>query len=270
MHHRTRRRLEYGGLGLLGAAALVSVGLTFAGGPGREPRPVADKVARYYANPPTPTVASESPLKVTPADQIRQRVTGTAPLTVSIFGDSTGNDADEWVELWAKDLAANATVTVNHWKESARVWPVTSYGKAARSVAIWNGSEPGSTGAYARQRFEAMQPVKPDLIIYSYGHNASPAGAAGDIDALQRMAESRWGVVPFVVTLQNASRGIYQAVSAKSVADLKTWAEPRHIPTLNIETVIRAQNLDALLLDEVHPNKQGSRLWADKVVEVLG
>lgn len=236
-----------------------------------EPPPVSDKVAEYYSNPPKPTVAQEEPLKVTRLEDIQALVTGRAPLTISVLGDSTGNDAEEWVELWAKDLAVSATVTVNHWKEGAPIWPVTSYGDGERPVAIWNGSMPGSNGMYARERFQAMQPVKPDLIIYNYGHNMSASGVVGDIDALQRMAETRWGGgLPFVVTLQNASRGKYQAVSAQSVADLKAWAGPRNIPTIDIESVIPAQNLEALLLDEVHPNKQGSRLWAEAVNIALG
>lgn len=255
---------------ILTAAAMAAAFASIAGCGLQGPPPVSDKVAQYYSNPPKPTVAPEVPLKVVPLATIRKIVEGAGPLTISVLGDSTGNDADEWVELWAQSLAADATVSVRHWKEGATVWPVTSYGSGDRPIAIWNGSQPGSNGAYARERFQFMQPVRPDLIIYNFGHNASPNGTSADIEALQRMAEARWGKPPFVVTLQNAARGSYKAVTDKSISDLKAWATPRKVPLLDVQSVIPAESLDGLLVDDVHPNKQASRLWADKVEEVLG
>lgn len=256
--------MKLGGIVALSAALVLS-------GCAHTPPPVSDKVAQYYSNPPEPTLNQVQPLKVTPLADIQGLVSGDAPLTVSVLGDSTGNDAGEWVELWAQHLGATNSVTVHRWTQGAATWPVTTYGEGKRVVNIWNGSEPGSNGMFARERFHAMQPVKPDLVIYNYGHNDSPSGAASDVEALQRMAEARWGAgLPFVVTLQNASRGKYQRVSAKSVSEQKAWAVQRGVPVIDIESTISEQNLDELLFDEVHPNQQGSRFWADKVAEALG
>jgi lysophospholipase L1-like esterase len=248
------------------AGAVASVAL-----PGATPPPVSDKVAEYYSNPPTPTVKSLEPVQVTPLADINALVTGLGPLTVSVLGDSTGNDDGEWVRLWAQHLAADATVTVHTWKEGAAKWPAVTYGTGARTVTIWNGSMPGSNGLYARQSFAALQPQRPDLVIFNYGHNTSTSGTRADVETLQRMAQTRWkAAVPFAVTLQNASRGQYRAVSAQSVKDLRAWTSEQKIPVVDIESVIPAQNLDALLLDDVHPNQQGSKLWADKIIQTLG
>lgn len=241
-----------------------------------EPPPISEKVQKYYdenvanAKAALPSTTA-TPLTVTPLDAIRARVADDKPLTVSVLGDSTGNDAGEWVDLWARHLAANATVTLHTWKEGAATWPTVTYGSSERKVTIWNGSQPGSSGDYARTRLLLMQPEKPGLVIYNYGHNVSPNGTANDEESLQRSANTQWGAqIPFVVTLQNAARGKYAAGSDKSVADLKAWGEPKKVPLIDIRSEITAQDLEALLLDEVHPNKQGSQIWADKVIETLG
>lgn len=256
--------MKLGGILAL-VAALVLTGCA------HEPPPVSDKVAQYYSNPPTPAVKPVEPVQVTPLPDINALITGPGPLTVNVLGDSTSNDDGEWVHLWAKHLAADATVTVHTWKEGAASWPVVTYGEGERKVTIWNGSMPGSNGMYARQSYPVMQPERPDLVIYNYGHNASTSGTRADVETLQRMTQARWGsAVPFVVTLQNASRGKYQAVSVQSVEELKAWTSAQGIPVIDIESVISAQSFDALLLDDVHPNRQGSEVWAEKVIEVLG
>jgi len=235
------------------------------------PPPVSDKVAEYYSHPPTPTIAAPAPLEVTPLDGIRASIASDKPMTISVLGDSTGNDAGEWVDLWAQHLAENATVTLHTWKEGATPWPTKTYGTGARQVIIWNGSQPGSSGNYARMQFHAMQPEKPDLIIYNYGHNASPNGTPGDIESLQRTANTDWKAqIPFVVTLQNAVRGTYVVASDMSVAELKAWTAARGVPVIDIRSAIPAASLGALLLDDVHPNKQGSKIWADTVIQTLG
>lgn len=253
---------------LLAVAVAGTFGLT---GCAYEPPPVSDKVAQYYSNPPTYAPKEPEPLQVTSLPDIKAMVKGTAPLTVSVLGDSTSNDTDEWVHLWAQHLAHDATVTVLTWKEDAAIWPSVTYGKGSRQITIWNGSMPGSSGMYARVKFETIQPANVGLIIYNYGHNASPSGVVADIDTLQRMAQTRNGAgVPFVVTLQNASRGAYRMVSATAVDELRPWTAVRGVPIIDVAVAIRSQNLDALLLDEVHPNPKGSIIWADVVAETLG
>lgn len=80
------------------------------------PPPVSDKVLEYYSHPPSPTVAPSALLEVTPAEGIRAAIASDKPMTISVLGDSTGNDAGEWVDLWSQHLAEDATVTLRTWK----------------------------------------------------------------------------------------------------------------------------------------------------------
>jgi len=238
---------------------------------GAYPPPVSDRVLEYYSHPPTPTVAAPAPLEVTTYEGIRASVTSDKSMTISVLGDSTGNDAGEWVDLWAQHLSKNATVTLHNWKEGTTSWPTRTYGTGTRQITIWNGSQPGSSGNYARFQLHAMQPEKPNLIIYNYGHNASPNGTSADIESLQRTANTDWKMqIPFVVTLQNAVRGTYVPVSDMSVAELKSWTTNRGVPVVDVRSAIPASSLGTLLIDDVHPNKQGSRIWADTVIRTLG
>lgn len=224
-----------------------------------------------------PSVESVSPTSQATGSpefaEARELVTGTSDLIVSVLGDSTGNGPGEWVDLWSEHLGASGAVSLYFWGDND-AYPASSsklYGSGSRKVTVWDGSKAGSTGAYPLERMASIQPAKPDLILYNYGHNRSANGVVSDIKALQRKAEDRWGKqIPFVVMLQNPARGERAQYSAASVQELRAWARLAGIPAVDIEAAFNKAGADALLADNVHPNSEGSKLWAETLVQAIG
>lgn len=204
---------------------------------------------------------------------IKALVTGSEPLTISVLGDSTGNSTGEWVDLWAKDLTRYGTVTLHLWDEKAHTWlpTPTVYEGGERAITIWNGSQPGSHFAYALQRIDTMVPEQPSFVIHNYGHNkATKRVDAGAMDLLAAV-DQKWGTTPAVLVLQNPSRNSRQMFSAESVSLLRDWAARTGYPTVDVNAAFVAPGpIDALLVDDVHPNPAGSRIWADTIKAALG
>lgn len=268
-HHHERGWLERNiKLLLVGLVAVVAVGLVVAA---LLPRPVN---ATHRTIPTDITVSKAPTTPMTMADVAAKIAAPGANVVVSVLGDSTGNEPGEWVDLWAKHLAKNKTVLFNQWGEETEKYPTqpVSSGNGDGTITIWNGSKFGSQGQYARDRQAQIQPVRPDLIIYNYGHNPSTQGVLADIQALQAAAEAKYGrTIPFVVTLQNPAQGTRKATSAAAVQVLRDWTTSKGIPVVDVPAAwAKAGAPAAFLADEVHPNATGERIWTDAVIALLG
>ena len=261
-----RLGLKYVLLAVLAIAAVAVAGFALV----RVPANIAEATRPAPVVTPT-TVETGDPAVMLGA--VKGLLAGADPITISVLGDSTGNATGEWVDLWAKDLTANATVTLHQWDDKNNTWipePVV-YGDAERQITIWNGSMPGSTYAYALGNFDAIQPEKPSFVIHNFGHNKAPQRAdAGAMDLLAAV-DAKWGPTSAVIVLQNPSRGARELTSADSVHVLRGWADRTGHPVVDVDAAFRtAGPIEGLLADDVHPNAAGQRIWADTIKATLG
>ena len=84
---------------------------------------------------------------------IRRLLLGEDELVISVLGDSTGNDTDEWVAGWAGHLAEkDASVTLHRWDAASHSYTSEPllYGDGDREITIWNGALPGGSAEAAR------------------------------------------------------------------------------------------------------------------------
>lgn len=266
--------MNFGGLlrRILAAAVLAAAVASTVGCAPQAPPPVSEKVAAYYSNPPTPKVAAPADPAVM-LKSVRETLRGPGRLSISVLGDSTGNERGEWVDLYAQHLAKYGTVTVHFWDSAIEAYgPRTeTYPGPARQIVVWSGSMPGASQKYGLENLNEMQPERPSFVMYNYGHNQVSDGASAATWRLATAIEERWGKVDEVVILQNPSQNTRQLYSARSVGELQGFAARFGRPVIDVQGAFtKAGNLSALLGDDVHPNPAGSRLWADTVIGVLG
>lgn len=280
MSHRMRkfrskrhgRWLPHWRLAGIGAACLVSLALALAAIvlPGRGSATPEEGSTQV-----TPGRVSATPEEeITPQD-LRRIVETSDPLTISVLGDSTGNDPNEWVAVWAEHLGETHRVTMHRWAgEQGRYKKsrTLTYGTEGSRVAIWNMSEPGATASYPADKLAAGQPEEPDVVILSFGHNNDKTNVGSQLGQVRRSLAKRWDKdQPIVVVLQNPGVNKHGAVQRKTLAAVARWAKKHRVPTIDVASAFEnAENQSSLMNDDIHPNAKGSRLWANVVKDALG
>jgi hypothetical protein len=196
------------------------------------------------------------------------------PLTVSILGDGTSDEDDEWVAQWAEDLADTRTVTLHTWNTatSAYTAPVT-YGDGGQSVEIWNFSEPGASPDAPAGGISAAQPEQPDLVVYNFGHTSTPGDVGSQLDTTVRAVRQQWDEEPAsLLILQNPARRDARVEQAETVYYLRTyWSRVSKMPTVNVFAAFRYTPgpVGKLMEGDAQPNDRGSRLWAKVIAAAL-
>lgn len=208
-----------------------------------------------------------------PLDRACQVLRGGGSLTVSVLGDSTGNDSNEWAALWAQRLGEDHQVTMLRWNDKNERWdrPQLTYGESGSTVRIWNFSAPGRTPEYASKRVQRAVPERPDLILFNYGHNNASGEVQQQYDTLLTLVRSRWASrAAEVVILQNPELGA-RATSQTAVRDgIKSFAAGAGVPVIDVSArFAAASDVASLMADEVHPNEKGSMLWAQTISSSL-
>lgn len=263
---RSNVRWDLIGLGVLGICTTGVVSAAVLQGP--EPVPV-------NAAPLPPVVQAEAP-KPAPAEpltaeQIQALIASGETVTISVLGDSTGDEDDEWVSLWADHLSEAHTVRYFLWNDATQSYPTEPRVKGGGPMlTIWNGSRAGSTPKYAADRYGMIQPQKPSVIVYNYGHNNKDASAVEELKALSAKVAARYGTTPSVITLQNPAQGTRAAQTENSVNQLRAYAAETGTSVIDAFGAMSSLPVTEVLKDEVHPNPQGSRVWADTVIATLG
>lgn len=267
---------------MIGAAlAVVTVAAVVAGLTYDSSRQ-ADAASNYSPGYVIPTVALPSAQALpprTPADRdadlqgIREIVASPNPITISVLGDSTGNNSDEWVALWAEELARFKTVRFHSWNEGKYADDVRQTGSGP-TVDIWNGSKPGAAASYAVENLDALQPQKPDVVLLNFGHNQQPQTAGNELSKLMIAYERKWATpLPTAIVLQNVAVEPRAERSAANVNAIARMADERAIPTLDVFAAFTASpDIASLLAGDgtgVHPTPAGSRIWADVVIDQL-
>ena len=125
---------------------------------------------------------------------LRAIVSSRGPLTISVLGDSTGDEPGEWVDLWARDLSKRGTVTLHFWDGATDDWKAhpTVYPGPDRPITVWNGSRSGASYAYPLEHLDRIQPSKPSLTVLSFGHNPAPERADKGAAELLAAADAKW------------------------------------------------------------------------------
>jgi len=206
------------------------------------------------------------------ADRVEQTqaVFQNDDVIVLVLGDSTGNDSNEWVSLWAQDLADQGrTIDYYLWDSIEGVWPdePSIFGQGQRSVAFWNGSHPGATVEFPLGEEFEMPDISPDLVITSFGHN-------GEVNLNRSGNQQLWSALhadfdaSVVAIAQNPALGDRESTSSNNKRVVLDVASERSIPVIDVHSAfMEVDNPSDLLLDDVHPNGYGARLWADTVAE---
>ena len=204
------------------------------------------------------------------AAKIKRNVSDVALLNLS---DSTANDPTDWFYLWAVDYAPlhpTHSFVYHPWADGAGDWgtPETlQTGSGPYTVHLWNGSWAGKNCIYPlAPNFETMVASKqPDLVIISHGHNEG----AGQTDDQWRgpylaLTTSVGAACPtariICIAQPPATANDDQAKRAnvyQQVAEMGGYGFV-DVHQLFVDT----GDVAALLSDGIHPNADGSALWA--------
>jgi hypothetical protein len=240
--------------------------------------PVPSPVASERPSPGESTPDASSPL---PPDDVRTAVArlddSSAAFTLTVLGDSTGNDGDEWVANLARAIAdeKGRPVSYNAWDAAAGRYsaPLTFGQGDAAPVTIWNGSAAGRGPDYSLANLPALAPSPSDVLVVNHGHNfVTPQQGAADEAALITATATRWQTTPAVaVTLQNP-RSTDAAVQDANLAAVRELVVDSSYAVIDVASAFRAQpDLAALLqADGTHPDAAGQAIWSQTVMAALG
>lgn len=208
------------------------------------------------------------------ASSVARLADSTREWNMVVLGDSTGDDPDEFPFLAAQQLGTvyNRPVIVHRWADSRGYAEDMTFPKTvdAEPIHLWNGSVSGSIGAYAANHLGAMAPAGTDLVLINYGHNyAGPQQAEDGLSRLLEAVDERLGHPPVLVTIQNP-KNPETAVSSAIIAQVRATAAAYSCGTVDVHGAFRAAgDIGRLLLDDTHPSRAGSKIWADAVVKAL-
>lgn len=240
-------------------------------GPRSAPPAVSEKVARYSPSP-LPTATPRPSLAQALAPLTRKP---TQVWTLTVLGDSTGNEPGEWVQLVASDLGriTGRPVVMHYWDQMKNSYlppkPAGDGGNAP--IHVWDGSAAGRGADYSREHLTALMPSKSDLVILNHGHNHQTASAVvPSFRSLLFTVDLRHGPVAGFVTVQNEWK-IPTASSTAVQAETKRAFTGSEYGVIDVMTAFKsAPDKDELLMDGFNPSPVGSRLWADTVLKSLG
>lgn len=198
------------------------------------------------------------------------------PYTISILGDSTGNNSDEWVHLVGQYIAVtyDRPVTVHDWTtEGVNAYTGSQlYPGGGAPVTVWNGSGAGAPAQYSVEHFAQLAPEPANLTIISHSHNDPARSVAGVAELVNRAYDHTLPGGGTVVVLQNPrTDGEAQQQQANVDRLREIYAAPNSgVGVVDVNGVFRNSDLASLLQpDGAHPNPQGSRVWADTVIAAL-
>lgn len=189
---------------------------------------------------------------------------------ISVLGDSTGNDGGEWVDLWVQGLDGDVTMStlLVPGDDNERFMDQAQWdGPDGGDVHVWNASIPGTRANVALDNLDIVIPQTPDLVLVNYGHNHTMGNVAQIGALLDAITEAAPDAVPVVVLQQPQLNDANVAVRNW----IKRIADNRGVPTIDVAAAFAddGRPVEELLYDELHPNGDGSRIWADAVADAL-
>lgn len=155
------------------------------------------------------------------------------------------------------------------------------------SVAIYNGSMPGSTLAYQQSRIADMYPVEPDLLFISPGHNYNATNATdylAAVDSFVTDMRATYPDLPVVVMSQNPEftdggrSASYVSAHAARFAALRPHAAAQgwgYVPVFEAFVSKPSGGRAWVMADGIHPAydptgvNDGGDLWVAQVTNYL-
>lgn len=214
-----------------------------------------------------PESATFAPL----ADALPKLTDQSQPFRLLVIGDSTGNDADEWVAITARQLS-----TAYGRDVKLRTWDPATMGfdremaapGTGEELTIFNFSAPGEGPKYAYRNLEALADKNPDLVIINHGHNS--AAIQSELEALLGELTDLWTEVPALVVVDQNPRtdNVQQSDAAAAGIAAFSSAHP-DVTVVDVRSAFADGDLVALLRDGLHPNAAGSQLWAETMWSAL-
>ncbi|MGK5677569.1 SGNH/GDSL hydrolase family protein [Actinoplanes sp. URMC 104] len=195
-------------------------------------------------------------------------------VTITLLGDSTGNESTEWFYRLSVWLAA----TWPTYRTEYRLFNATTQaygpihvlrpGNGGPVLRIFNGSVPSKTAAYALDatRFGKLTGHGGDLFLLSYGHNETGSTYPSFATLANRLASTyQAGIMPVLQNPEGAPSKTPAQVNAYKArqAVVRRLATGKRWPLIDAATPIAAdkRGLKALVPDGVHPNAAGQAMW---------
>ncbi|GAB3617656.1 hypothetical protein GCM10027416_22130 [Okibacterium endophyticum] len=228
-----------------------------------------------------PSDATTGLLTELPFSSAWDRIEDTAtPFVVAVLGDSTGDEAGEWVDLAFTELAelTGRTLVMHPWDKqtSGYLSEIRRFESAPNApLVVWNGSASGETAEYSLAHLDTILPERPDVVIVNHGLNnvREPTQTAAEFTALIRAIEQRWtGTVGYAAILENPRFDEWSEAHRTVIDTVTEWAKSQE--TVRVIDVFAAyigsgREPSLLLPDLLHPSVEGSRLTADVVLAAI-
>lgn len=203
-----------------------------------------------------------------------------APVNLTVVGDSTG----AWINSWVGELARHISATyqrparLNIWREGYGGYyysPLYGNHLPGTPVEIWSGSEPGAGIDWIMPRLDRLVAAEPDLVLVNLGHNDRNAPLdemAVKYDQLHDWLATEFGTPPALIDMIQNPRTADPGAYLDFQEMLRDQAELRGALVVDADAAFRAVPdwETALLMDGVHPNDDGYRVWAEALYEAMG
>lgn len=221
------------------------------------------------------------------ADQVRALFSAkssiqqnAADVSLVVIGDSTGNEATEWVYLFAQWLATQYTthsVSYRLWNDGTNLYDAAvaiSTGSGSNTIRIWNASIAGTQPLYAMG--SKLAPTigttpAPKLVIWNHGKNLVSAAdnalyRGGFIQGIDQVRQALPGVAHAALR-QSPNRD--DSNMAPVVWQLDSISQAYgDLALVDVYSKFIAAGKDSsLYLDNVHPSAAGSQLFLQAMQE---
>ncbi|MCO8276156.1 GDSL-type esterase/lipase family protein [Actinoplanes sp. TRM 88003] len=209
-----------------------------------------------------------------PTDLLARLDSGQSAV-VTLLGDSTGDEDDEWfhaLAVWLARLNPGHHTTYQAWSDRDK-----AYGDAADlggsagsgpSLAIYNGSVAGKSADYALGQLAKLTEQPSDLYVINYSHNKGAVATYPEYATLAGELRAEHPAAGIVPVLQNPEDGPGKteeqiAAHAQRIQIIRTLAGDNRWPVIDAWNAFRAdpRPLDELLLDGIHPTPAGQSIW---------
>ena len=219
-----------------------------------------------------------------PAELLQRLDQGWQDATITLLGDSTGNERTEWfyqLSTWLAARYPNYRTTYRLWdarKQAYGAPTVLGAGNGWPTLSIYNGSVPGAKAGYALQgaRFGKLTAQPSDLVLLSYSHNEGSAGTYPSYLTLANRLAAKRPAPAVVPVLQNPesmpTRTLSQQVGhAERMSVIRGLARSRGWTTIDAYTpfLLEGRRGTRLILDGTHPNAAGQAVWLAAAKQVF-
>lgn len=205
-----------------------------------------------------------------------------ANIYLFVTGDSTGNEATEWVYLTAQWLVTKLTTHTIKYRlyDDITGWSAystVSTGSGSQTVFIDNASVSGTNTFYTDggRQSSIWTGTNYDLVIINYGHNIGTNATEAEALPEWVIAASHCRLMAplagLLITLQNPRTSVAGAnQTARLTSAWRKTADLVGAGVIDVYTAFKTYpNPSLLYADETHPSALGSQVWCQEVQRVM-